>query len=146
MRKNCDVCSFLNEQNVCFIERVVKTDPSHSLCGNYRNSVPRCDACGLLTTNGILTETKQGWITLCQSCYEKLDTCTMCKTICGVQNDTSGIPKVIPQQIQQGNMIFQTNALNPALTEKYCPSCKCYINNKCMRDKGKCQNYTCRVS
>jgi len=145
MKKNCDNCGFF-EKGFCLLDRSQKRGPLDTVCENYHNSVPRCDMCGLLTMQGILTETEEGWLLICENCYSSFGTCVTCTQACGVQNDTSGISKSILQQMQQGNMIIQTTVMNPELVNKYCPSCRCYIDNQCHRQYQNCKNYNSRVS
>lgn len=147
MIKRCAKCALLNNQNICLVDRSSKRDPMNTVCENYHSEVPHCDICsGLFLTGGILTETPEGWKLICDNCYAQLGTCATCVIICGVDADTSGIPKTIPQEIRQGDMIMLTTITNPKLTEKYCPSCKCFINKQCQRQLGQCKNYNSRLS
>lgn len=142
MKKVCGNCALLNNENICLLDRSLKRGPFDTVCENYHSNVSHCDVCsGLLITGGILTETSEGWRLICETCYSKVNTCDMCQEICGVNNDNSGIPKVIPQQMRQDNMILQANIINPELIKKYCPNCSCFSDNVCKRNENYCNKY-----
>jgi hypothetical protein len=98
---------------------------------------PMCDFCGQpqLPKNLILFEIDGKWLKACPKCYPVAFSCATCNSNndCGVQNDTSGTPKVTMETRQQGYMMIQQQVINPILQDKYCSTCRCHTEEGCRR-------------
>ena len=111
--------------------------------GYYEVVKPTCNFCGqpIPTQKLILTQFDEKWVQLCPNCYNFLNSCATCENSndCGISNDTSGAPKMVMKQVQQGGMYMSTQVINPALQDKYCPTCRCFSDN-CQRQDNNGRN------
>lgn len=115
--------------------------------GIYNSEIYTCDICGkpLYPNNTILTATADNeWVRIHYACYDqyigKCATCSACQ--CKLDQDHTA-PKYIMSPVRRGNMIIQTQILNPLLVDKYCRAgCLCWNQTSCVRQTGLgCQNY-----
>lgn len=136
-----------NQNKICIIDHQPH-EPDY-YCGNHTNQPTICDMCGciILDRRGIITKNKtDNFILICEDCYNTLGTCGTCTQDCSLEKDNT-MPRTVMKTVRQGNMTMQTQVLNPDLVAKHCPSCKCYRNNQCLRQKGSsCDKYESVIS
>lgn len=154
MRINhCKSCTYkingpaLNEISCALTQRKIEPE---SYCDMHTISPTICTICNHIIPDrkGYIITTQDNMnILICEDCFYSLNTCKTCKNIkCGVQSDTSGRPKQVQQQIQQGSMTMVTTVPNPELLKEYCPTCSCFENERCNREYNGCNNYDTVIS
>ena len=99
-------------------------------CPYYTTKIETCDLCGnLIPKHGVLEEIDGEWHMLCQTCAHSIP-CKLCKhlTECKFYQDQScPEPPMVIREIRQGNMIAQTQVINPKRIHLTCAAgCKCY--------------------
>lgn len=83
----------------------------------------------------------------CANCNQYLYTCATCLNgnICEFETNPSPSPKMIQNQIRQGNMIIQTVVKNPERIAQFCSAdCLCWNaqDNDCGKtNSGVCTNW-----
>lgn len=130
---NCATCAFwLPEGSMCKILKR-KVDKEYDSCPGYTSStdIETCSFCGrkILSSSVVWHKENDEWKIYCDSCNKAMHTCTTCKRCgeCDFQTNPSTIPQVIRQRVQQGNMIMETDQVNPARIEITCKkNCKCF--------------------
>ena len=139
----CDTCAFagLNQPAFCALKnKIVKAT---DYCSEHRNSVTTCDICGnIILASGIIDSNH----IICSQCFSVIHTCAVCKHVdsCAYQTDPSPLPKTIPQQVRQGNIIAVTQVINPERVRITCQKgCKCYSKeNDCLKQNNSfCGNH-----
>lgn len=124
----CDTCAYKALQNgACPVFKADMT--GHDGCPYHSVELNTCDICGsIIFGKGILEEDEGRWHILCNSCLAA----TRCKTCvnqyCAFMQDKNckEEPYVMVQQ-RQGNVIMQTQALNPKRVEATCrKGCPCF--------------------
>ena len=152
---HCGSCGFYrplqqnSEIKYCILDQVQRD--SDYYCGRHTNQPEACDMCKRIIINkkGIITLNKEGkYMLICEDCCNSLGTCSTCiHGYCGLQSDTSGRPKMVQRQMQNGGMIISTQVLNPDLVQEYCTKCSCYYNNQCQcKTGGTCGRYESVIS
>ena len=143
--RKCKNCALKDPNvNVCMLTKW-EIDPEIDNCPQYINHFESCRICGAKgpAKAFIYVDAYEDFV--CPNCYEKIYTCEMCgaASVCAFLDDQSGVPKAVPRQVRQGNMIITTEIRNPALEEKTCKAgCPCYnIEYGCQRAEGCCANY-----
>ena len=65
---------------------------------------------------------------ICPNCHHSRSVCGSCihSTTCLFETDPDPMPKVVVQQMRNGNTVIQQQVRNPAREEKFCKNCKCY--------------------
>lgn len=149
MLRTCGTCAIWKNGACALTNRQIPEDRKvESFCDNHRYSVNTCDFCGSLIDAPfqpgiIIFNEKQEIKLICRNCYSKEGTCLTCtiNASCALNNDNT-MPRYVNKVVRQGNMTLQTQVLNPDLVAKHCPSCKCYENGQCARQKNSCcSNY-----
>lgn len=141
--KNCGFCGQAPDGSKgCLLTN--KPVGDEDFCSKFSTAPCHCDKCNRIVDGAIfLPETKE---LVCGECYEKIGTCGFCSknNYCAFQMDRScQEPPQIQQQVRQGNMTFATIVKNPKRVEQTCAKgCACFSNGTCMREVGKCCNYS----
>lgn len=82
---------------------------------------------------------------ICHQCKNFMGTCALCTNVnkCDFETNPSPIPKVIQQQVRQGNMIAVTQVRNPKRIEITCKqNCPCFDSEiGCLREYNTCGQY-----
>lgn len=107
-------------------------------------TVIQCEMCGRPTEQQIFCPDGDIWHILCLNCASWLNSCNFCKeaNTCAFENNSSSIPKMIQQRIQQGPITSVVMVKNPELVRQTCQSgCPCYSPEfECMRQFNYCKN------
>lgn len=130
-----------------------ETMPDDNPACRYFSQEPRfCDICGqLILLNGIIDADSEPPHIMCNDCGTA-DPCVTCaqRSQCAFQTDRScPEPQVIPIQVRQGNMVMQTQQINPKRVAATCAhGCLCFnedgldSGNHCIKQQGYgCPNY-----
>lgn len=124
----CDTCALVNENKIC---PVFKADMSgQDGCPLFTTELHNCDICGrTIYEKAILQEDQNGdWHELCHNCLNASPCQTCIHQYCAFQQDQNcqEQPYIMVQQ-RQGNMIMQTQTLNPKRVEATCrQGCPCF--------------------
>lgn len=118
---------------------------TNSSCGKpiTADTLIPCDICGNLipTTQVVYDDGK----VICPGCHTTRSICGSCihSATCLFATDPDPIPKVVVQQMRNGNTVIQQQVRNPAREEKFCKNCKCYNEEfHCMRPfLSRCSNF-----
>jgi hypothetical protein len=125
-------------------------------CPYFTSELHLCDVCGNhISQNAIIDNTDDVCHVVCPQCGQGLDMCATCIQYkrCAFQQDTScPEPPQIMKQMRQGNMVMQTQVLNPKRIEATCrKGCPCFdedgldSGNFCKKQNGVgCCNYKTR--
>ena len=106
-----------------------------------------CDICrkGLKPEDTTICQVDDHNLILCNQCCSLIGKCATCtyQRECGFEKDHS-MPHYVMQTIQQGMMTMQTQIKNPELVQKHCPSCRCHVNNQCLKQTNGdvCQSWS----
>lgn len=88
-------------------------------------------------------------IKYCRNCKTLLNHCQTCKNVqnCAFETDPSPLPKVVQQEIRQGNMISVTQVKNPSRIAETCEKkCPCFSKEfGCGKEINRCGNYDCAI-
>ena len=146
----CGQCALKHlEGGVC---PVFKSDMSEEDgCPLFKNELKTCSICGsVILEKGILEEDDGKWHLLCGRCLSAPD-CQICgNQYCAFQQDQScQEPPYVMREMRQGNMIMQTQVMNPKRIEATCrKDCPCFnedgLDNGtfCGRQQGTgCRNH-----
>lgn len=122
-------------------------------CPCFTTELHTCEVCGnLILRSGALEQDDEGsWHSMCSNCLGSppCQTCVRTKE-CAFQTDqTCPEPPVIMVQQRQGNMIMQTQKINPKRVEATCrKGCPCFFEdglddgNFCLKQIGcGCKSY-----
>lgn len=122
-------------------------------CSHYQKEPQICDCCGgQYFGKGyiIMSADEDGTISkidgiLCHQCNAHMNECVTCvnRTECAFENDPSPLPKVVQQEIRQGNMVAVTQVMNPERVRITCQNgCQCYSDFSCLKHiHGTCSQY-----
>lgn len=143
---NCAMADFQRNQCRLLGHSIGRED----FCSKFTTSILTCDNCGrpMPTNVSILCETSTPgeYKNLCLNCYNLLNTCHTCENnrSCAFQEDNSGIPKVIQQQVRQGPMTVINQVMNPDLVNITCRNgCACFNEETgCCRGNSYCDKYS----
>lgn len=104
-----------------------------------------CASCGVTGPESAFIYLTDKKVFVCPQCQAALGTCEGCgeARFCEYETNASPLPKLIPRQVRQGNMIMTTQVRNPEREKITCQAgCKCYnIDWGCLRADGCCGNY-----
>ena len=144
--KYCKTCAYHipNPPSCAIFNRPV--DPDKSYCDKHNTNPVVCEICRKFIVDYVIfLPTGQP---VCANCLTALGTCAGCVngSTCSFETDPSPLPKVIVQDIRQGNMIMKTQIRNPSRIEITCKkNCPCFVNNECMKQKNLCENHKCII-
>lgn len=118
-------------------------------CPKFTTNVVNCALCGNLfrQIDTLVDITHSGPLhSICAQCHSQVNHCPTCKhnkEQCLFETDPSDIPKVIQQQIRQGNMIQIATVKNPSRIEITCKKgCPCYSEDfECGKQITQCGNW-----
>lgn len=120
-------------------------------CPYFTTELHFCDVCGSpILGSSILAQDGEAWKQMCNHCNTKVfGTCDGCaKFVCRFRTDQSiNIPLMINVQKRQGNMVVQTQQMNPERVKVTCMNgCPCWHSEEnegfCMMEAcGSCENY-----
>lgn len=131
MERKCINCALKNLQNgMCPIFHVNMEDENG--CPNYISTIEYCEICGNIVVRGGTFEYDSAngeWHLMCDNCTNG-HPCASCISVnqCAFQTDQScPEPPYIMVQQQQGNMVMQTQQINPKRIDLTCAKgCPCY--------------------
>lgn len=145
--KSCFTCAYrtLNPQQ-CPLIGYQYADDRNQVCPYHTTELPKCDICGQIDPNSVLTQKSDGsWIRICKNCQSKSGTCGGCSksSTCGFETNPSPIPKAVQKRTQQGNQIMVTTIKNPSRIDVTCRiNCPCFSEeNGCCREYNTCGNF-----
>ena len=140
--KYCKTCGFRDPQQPKCQLLGHQIDPDIDYCSRHNAEPFTCAQCHRILTLPIFL-TPGGAI--CDECRLALSTCAGCRnsSTCLFESDPSPVPKVIQQQIRQGNMVIQQPVKNPLRIQITCEKgCLCYDKeNGCRRQLNSCENH-----
>lgn len=146
MEKLCKNCALYNqEQKVCMRAGVPQAPEDH--CSSFIKDISLCELCGrpLFSPFSYLYENEK-IIKVCGSCFSRRNTCGLCTNTqtCDFQSNPIGLPQMVEQTIQKGNMIIQQSIPNPERIEATCKAnCACWNHemNCCNRQFQTCGSF-----
>lgn len=149
--KTCGECAYKALQDgkcpVFGREMPAKT----SSCPIFSTTITKCALCGnIIINHSIIDYDQDGNIHLiCHNCLNATpcETCTRAN-VCYFQTDhTCQEPPFIMHEVRQGNMIMQTQVMNPKRVMATCAKCECFnedgldTNTFCRKQEGcGCKN------
>jgi hypothetical protein len=152
MERTCGQCGLKAlKGGMCPIFNSVMPDDGPG-CPYYSAEVKTCDICGQLILMNAVIDTEHGDPhIMCSNCANA-DPCVTCRQRqqCAFQFDTScPEPQVVNVQMRQGNMVMQTQKINPKRVEATCAhGCMCFREegltdgDHCIKQLGcGCPNY-----
>ena len=151
IKKFCRTCALVDpESRICQMNRR-KVELDEDFCSKHvePSELGECAYCGqLFMRPGYLEQLEDGsFIEFCHSCQEKFGTCHMCAKAmpCHLTDESykPHLPVVVMRRIQQGNMVAQTQTINPDRVKEICVAeCECWDGEGCARrDFGVCAKY-----
>lgn len=143
MIKHCYTCRIRNpRQNVCQLSGQ-PINPDTDYCSKHKEYIDTCELCHRPMLDTHFVRDDENWHTFCGECIKHLNTCTFCKkvNICDFETNPSSLPKMIQQQIRQGNMVSVTTIKNPERIRQTCEKgCDCFnAEFGCMREFHYCE-------
>lgn len=145
--KSCFTCAYrtLNPQQ-CPLIGYQYADDRNQVCPYHTTELPKCDICGQIDPNSVLTQKSDGsWIRICKNCQSKSGTCGGCSksSTCDFETNPSPIPKAVEKRFQQGNQIMITQIKNPSRIDVTCRiNCPCFSEEfGCCREYNTCGNF-----
>lgn len=146
--KSCFTCAYrtLNPQQCPLIGHQY-TDDRNQVCPYHATELPKCDICGDITPNNVLTQkSDKSWIRICKKCESLSGTCGGCSksSTCDFETNPSPIPKAVEKRIQQGNQIMVMTVKNDKRINETCAkNCECFDHETriCCREYNCCKNY-----
>ena len=145
--KSCFTCAFrtLNPQQ-CPLIGYNYAEDRNQVCPYHATELPKCNICGDITPNSVLTQKSDGsWIRICKKCESLSGTCGGCSksSTCDFETNPSPIPKAVEKRFQQGNQIMITQIKNPSRIDVTCRiNCPCFSEeNGCCREYNTCGNF-----
>lgn len=125
----CDTCALNKLQSgVCPVFKADMTGKDG--CPMYQCELQTCDLCGNVIVGTVFLEhdDNMNWHRLCQSCINA-SPCQICvHQYCAFQQDNHcPEPPYVLREVRQGNMIAQTQIMNPKRVEATCrQGCPCF--------------------
>ena len=143
MTDNCRTCGFADLRQLGCRFLKIRIDPDRDYCSKHSANALFCEYCNKpLVTKLHIIPTKTVNHVLCPECSSITGTCQFCLdgNKCDFETNPSNIPKMINQQIRQGNMIMTTQVRNPARIDITCKAgCKCYKEEiGCCKEFNNC--------
>lgn len=133
-----------NQGNCPILKQTIPADKP--ACPIFVREVFVCDICGneFIQTPIIVMNEDTPKI-LCPDCGNNISGCRTCKerNSCLFETDPSPLPKMVMQQIRQGNMVMQTQTKNPARIDTTCKKgCSCFSQDfGCLKEWGFCEKH-----
>ena len=146
-RKSCINCGYHSLDALqCPLIGYQYTQEHDTVCPYWVPEVPKCDLCGQIDPNSVLTQSSdESWKRLCRNCIDKFGGCGGCKksTECDFETNPSPLPKAVEKRFQQGNQIMVVTVKNPDRIEISCKkNCGCWDENfGCLKENGCCGKY-----
>lgn len=144
--KFCKTCGLLDVvQNVCRLYKKI-VNPEADYCSEYNENPQACDYCQRYVPNEALNIVFNGDKThfMCPRCASAINTCNFCEELnyCDFETNPSSVPKIIKQEIRQGNFISVQTVKNIERIRLTCQNgCKCWSEDfGCMKEFGYCDN------
>lgn len=143
--KYCATCAFRAQDGAhCGLDGR-EIIPKSDFCSRHNASPHQCEICGRFILDGsILDRENEQYHELCMDCFKALKTCPTCDCKnCDFETNPIQIPKVVMQNIRQGNMLMQTQVRNPERINATCRNgCPCWTDgNGCGRELNGCEKY-----
>ena len=145
--KSCFTCAYrtLNPQQ-CPLIGYQYADDRNQVCPYHTTELPKCDICGQIDPNSVLTQkSDRTWIRICKKCESLSGTCGGCSksSTCDFETNPSPIPKAVEKRFQQGNQIMITQIKNPLRIDATCRiNCPCFSEEfGCCREYNTCSNF-----
>lgn len=123
-------------------------------CSRHADSLWTCDCCGgqfweephIVLGGRFADKSVSIDACLCPQCSKQFSKCPSCAqaNVCSFETDPSQLPKYVPQQIRQGNMISVTQVMNPERIRVTCEKgCPCFSTDFgcCKQNRGTCPQY-----
>lgn len=125
----CDTCALNKLQGgACPVFKADMTGKDG--CPMYQYELQICDLCGNVIVGTVFLEhdDNMDWHRLCQSCINASPCQTCVHQYCAFQQDSNcPEPPMIMREVRQGNMIMQTQVMNPKRVEATCrQGCPCF--------------------
>ena len=120
-------------------------------CPIFSKTITKCALCGNIIMNQPIVDSDENGNThlICHNCLSAspCETCTRAN-VCYFQTDyTCQEPPFIAHEVRQGNMIMQTQIMNPKRVMATCTKCECFnedgldTNTFCRKQEGcGCKN------
>ena len=125
----CDTCALNKLQGgACPVFNADMTGKDG--CPMYQYELQTCDLCGNVIVGTVFLEhdDNMDWHRLCQSCINASPCKTCVHQYCAFQqNQECKEPPYVMREVRQGNMIAQTQVMNPKRVEATCrQGCPCF--------------------
>lgn len=144
--KYCGTCALFNENKCGIFGHPV--DAETDFCSKHKENPQSCEICGgfiIDNSNSFLTMGNDNeYHELCGRCVSAIGYCSLCSygRVCRFETDPNPLPKAIPIQQRQGNMIIQQLVKNPERIKATCgDGCRCWQNEQCQKENGCCKNF-----
>lgn len=116
-------------------------DLEKDFCSKAQKTPEVCDICGrFIADNSIIDVVNKTIHIICQNCYSKFGTCTLCDSngYCDFQENPIQISPIAQKKIQQGPMVMMTQVMNPERIKATCEkNCGCFDPEiGCLRQNG----------
>ena len=143
IKKYCRTCRILDpRQNVCQLSGQ-PINPDTDYCTKHKDHIDICELCHRPTLDTYFVRDGENWHTFCGECVHKLNSCVFCKksATCDFDTNPSSLPKMVQQQIRQGNMVSVMTVKNPERIRQTCEKgCDCFSPELgCMREFNYCE-------
>lgn len=143
MVNTCRTCGLADlRQNVCRVNGSA-IEPDKDFCSKHNKNPVVCEYCNSLTLQPFFVQDGDNWHCICNNCRVKLSSCSFCQNanICSFETDPSDLPKMVQQQIRQGNQVMITTVKNPSRVAITCQNnCRCFNQDfGCMRQFNYCE-------
>lgn len=135
-------------QSICVLVRRPIQDINKDKCPWYedQSNYKTCDVCKQVKSVIFIEASDKDNIRyICEDCSSSFGTCGTCCNLnnCDFHKDRT-TPDFIMKQVQQGNMVLQTQVLNPDKIAIYCSKCTCWNSEEkyCFKQEfGMCKEY-----
>lgn len=140
----CNSCAFKTQDGFHCSLTAWEIKPFEDSCFCHIRSITECGICHTpIIGTKYIEKINDKFHILCSKCNAKMNTCELCDKgqECLFITDPSTLPKVVMKTVRQGNMVMQTQIRNPEREQIICPKCKCWINDECQKECGRCINF-----
>lgn len=137
--KVCNDCIYCVRANSHCAMLNIPVDIYKDYCSHLDTEPKICFVCNRVSPNPLIDSATNNYI--CPECLRNASTCSLCKSgqTCSFETDPSPLPKVVMQQVRQGNMMMQTQVRNPERVKITCANgCPCFQESECMRQYNQC--------
>ena len=146
--RTCGQCALMQHNGgICPVFKTAQP-PEHPGCNYHTLELNPCALCGNHMPKGtqFIDVTIPGkTIIYCGNCKQHISHCPTCVNgkECRFETDPSPLPKIVQQEIRQGNMISVTTVRNPERIRETCQNgCPCFDTEfGCSRQINYCGNY-----